>query len=134
MAVEQLEFSAGSKRLLMLQISIAGLVAAGFIAWQGENAGKAAIYGAGISVVLARLLSWGIERASREAAEQQKKKSASLLYLGAAQRFLLALVLFALGLSQLHLEPMPMIVGFVATQAAFFVFNRTLKDHKGRSL
>ena len=111
----------------MLQIGIAGLVAAGFIVWQGENAGKAAIYGAGISVILARLLSWGIERASREAAEKQKKKSAALLYMGAGLRFFLALILFALGLSQLHLEPMPMIVGFAATQSAFFLFNRTLK-------
>jgi ATP synthase protein I len=117
------EFGVGSRKLLLLQFASGGFVAAVFMALSGVEAGKAAIYGALVSVVLARLLSWGVARASRAAAEDQKKGMV-LLYLGAVQRFLLALGLFAVGLGVLKLDALPLVVGFGIAQASFFVFNR----------
>lgn len=126
MASAENEFAVGARKLTLLQISIGGLVAAGFLMKSGAEAGKAAIYGAAISVLLGWLLTWGIERATRAIADN-KKKSAALLYLGAAQRFLLTLALFAVGLAVLKLEPIPMVTGFVLTQAAYFVINRVIQ-------
>jgi len=82
------EFAAGAQRLTAFQIIIGGVVAAGFFVAGGEAGAKSAMYGAMISVVLAMLLSWGVKRASGSA-EADRKKSMVILYVGAAQRFLL---------------------------------------------
>jgi F0F1-type ATP synthase assembly protein I len=122
-------FAADARKLALLQMTIGGLVAAGFVVWQGAEAGKAAIYGAFISILLARLLSWGVERATR-ATVDNKKAGAAVLYIGAAGRFALALILFAVGIASLKLMPVPILVGFGCAQAAFFIFNHTQQVRK----
>ena len=122
-------FAADARKLALLQMTIGGLVAAGFVVWQGAEAGKAAIYGAFVSILLGRLLSMGVERATR-AAVDNKKAGAALLYIGAAVRFALALVLFAVGIAFLKLQPVPVLVGFGCAQAAFFIFNHTQQVRK----
>ena len=108
------------RRFVTLQISIGGFVAAGFFLKNGALAAQSAIYGTGVSVILASLLMWGVIRAAT-AAKENKNKSAVLLYIGAAQRFLLALVLFALGMSVLKLDAMAIIVGFGLSQVTYFI-------------
>jgi ATP synthase protein I len=104
--------------MTVMQITIGGIVAAGFLLKDGELGAKSAIYGAVISIVLSRLLSWGVQRAA-SAAEGNRKKSMAILYLGAAQRFLLALVLFGFGLGVLKLEPIALIAGFCFAQSIY---------------
>lgn len=127
--VSNQEFAADARKLALLQLAIGGLVAAGFILLRGAEAGKAAIYGAFVSILLGRLLSWGVERATR-AAVDNKKAGAVVLYIGAAARFALALVLFAVGIASLKLEPLPVLLGFGCAQAAFFIFNHTQQVRK----
>lgn len=119
-------FAAGTRKLALMQLAIGGFGALAFAATGGIEAGKAAIFGAFISLVLGRLLSWGVERASRAAAENNNK-GVAVLYIGAAQRFLLAIALFAIGMAVLKLPAFPMVVGFGLAQAAYFVFNRMLQ-------
>lgn len=133
MTRSQDEFAAGSRKLALMQLGIGGFAAAGFAAVSGLEAGKAAVYGALASLVLGRLLSWGVERASRAAAEN-KNKGMAVLYIGAAQRFLLAIALFGVGLAVLKLPALPMVVGFGLAQAAYFVFNRMLQTAAERTI
>ncbi len=126
---DERDFAASARKLTILQISIGGFVAAGFFIKGGAWLAQSAIYGALISVILTRLLSWGVGRAAR-AASKNKSKSVSMLYLGAAQRFLLALVLFGFGLAVIKLEPLPMIAGFCLAQAAYLIFIRMQQSSK----
>lgn len=114
------EFSAQTRLLLISQITLGGFCAAGFYLAKGQVGAQSAIYGALISIVLAMLLIAGVRRAA-EAAEESKKKSMATLYFGAAQRFVLALVLFALGVGKLKLDPLAMVVGFAVAQATYFL-------------
>jgi len=80
----------------------------------------AALYGGMISVIIAFLLGRGVARAA-EAARQDPKKSMLILYVGAAQRFILVLLLFGAGLKGLNLAFLPMIAGFGGAQLAYLL-------------
>ncbi len=99
-------------------------MAAGFFIKSGAWAAQSAIYGTAVSIILACLLLWGVKRAATAAKENQNK-SAVLLYIGAAQRFLLALVLFALAISVLKLDAIAMVVGFGLAQVAYLIQARS---------
>lgn len=75
-----------------------------------------------ISIILAFLLSRGVIQAS---IDQRRKQGATRLYIGAAVRFILALLLFVLGLAVFKLDALACVVGFGVTQMAYvFMFNR----------
>lgn len=114
------EIVAAVRRVVALQAGAAALVAAGFFIGKGQWAAVSGLYGGLISVVTAILLSRGVIRAA-DAAQQSQKKSMIILYLGAAQRFVLVLVLFGVGLAGLHLAPLPTIAGFVAAQLVYVI-------------
>lgn len=82
------------------------------------------LYGGLISVATSLLLSRGVIRAAN-AAPENHKKSMIILYLGAAQRFVLVLVLFGAGLAGLKLEPLATIAGFVAAQLVYVIGMRS---------
>lgn len=117
------EFAVSARKLLILQVTIGGFVAAGFAWLDGELGAKSSIYGTFISVILTSILRWGVERAA-QAAEKDKKTGMGLLYMGAAVRFVLALVLFGVGLAALKLAPLPLVVGFCMSQAAYAIIMR----------
>ena len=112
------EFAVGARNLFFLQVTIGGFAAAIFLWLEGELGAKSSIYGTFISIILTTLLRWGVERAA-QAAETNKKAGMGLLYMGAAVRFVLALVLFGVGLAALNLAPLPLVIGFCLTQAAY---------------
>ncbi len=99
------------------------LVAAGFFVFKGQWEALSAVYGGLISVLVAFLLGRGVARAAG-AAPQDHKRSLVMLYLGAAQRFVLVGVLFAAGLAAFKLLPLAMIAGFGAAQLIFIVAMR----------
>lgn len=80
-----------------------------------------ALYGMGASIAITALLSYGVVRAEKAAANDPKK-SMGILYVGAVQRFLLVLGLFIFGLAVLKLEPLATAVSFGLTQFGY-VFN-----------
>ena len=123
MNADEQEFAQGARKLFIIQLAIGGFVAGGFVWLQGELAAKSAIYGTFISMLLTTLLRWGVEKASK-AAETNKKAGMGLLYMGAAVRFVLALVLFGVGLAALKLAPLPLVIGFCMTQAGYVIVMR----------
>ena len=131
MNVDDQEFAQGARKLFILQLAMGGFVAGGFVWLQGELAGKSAIYGTFVGILLTTLLRWGVERASK-AAETNKKAGMGLLYMGAAIRFVLALVLFGVGLAALKLAPLPMVVGFCITPAAYMIVMRGKRQSADR--
>lgn len=131
MNVDDQEFAQGARKLFILQVAIGGFVAGGFVWLQGELAGKSAIYGAFISIILTSLLRWGVEKAA-STADVNKNAGMGLLYMGAAVRFVLALILFGVGLAALELAPLPLVVGFCMTQGAYIVLMRGKRQSADR--
>ncbi len=117
------EFKTGARSVVLTQICIGGFASAGFLLKSGVTSAQAAIFGAFIGVVLSLFLSWSVARAANAAPEKQKI-SMGMLYLSAAQRFLLALLLFSVGLGYLQLEPLPMVMTFGLVQIGYFVLMR----------
>jgi ATP synthase protein I len=121
-----------ARKVLGAQLLVTVLVAALFLL-QGTWASVSALYGGLASVIIALLLRRGIRRASQLALENPKK-SMTILYVGAVQRFVLVLVLLALGLAGLKLDPVAVCVGFAVAQVGYLAnsranVKRTNADH-----
>ena len=112
------EIITATRKVIALQLGVGVLIAAAFFMAKGEGEALSAFYGGMIGVAIAFLLGRGVVRAA-EAARQDHKKSMLILYLGAAQRFVLVLVLFGIGLKVLNLAFLPMIAGFGGAQLAY---------------
>jgi len=110
-----------TKRLLKTQLMLAGLVALIFLFTEGFWQANSALYGGGISILTALLLSRGISKASISAAKNPSS-GAGILYFGAVQRFILVLLFFIFGLGVLKLEALATCVGFGIVQLGY-VFN-----------
>jgi len=104
-----------ARKALIAQLSAALIAAAGFLVYEGAWHALSALSGGLVSIALLLLLRRGIRRAG-DIAQHDQKKSMLILYMGAAQRFLLIMVLFALGLGVLKFDPLAMFVGFFLAQ------------------
>lgn len=105
-----------TRRLLSWQIITGLLVVAGFYLVRGGWAALSAGYGGALSILLALLLSLSVALAGRSETPAQGQW---ILYAGAGLRFVLILVLFAIGLAVLGLMPLAMVAGFIAVQLVF---------------
>jgi len=112
------EIADNAKKIILLQLGIGLVIAAGFFLKDGSWAAISAFYGGLVSVASTTMLSRGVNRAS-VAAEKSAQTSQMILYLGAVVRFVLVLALFGIGLGVLELAPLPLIIGFVITQLVF---------------
>lgn len=102
----------------------AGVVVAGlFLVLQGTWPAVSALYGGVVSVSLSLLLLWGVTRASKVAATDPRK-SMTILYVGAVQRFVAVLALLALGLALFKLDPLAVLIGFGVAQVSYLVTSR----------
>ena len=103
-----------SRRLLQLQYGLLLLVAVvAYFAFDGVGASQANAYGAGAAI----LNSWMFARrviAATEVARTHPGRETAVLSIGAVQRFVLVVGIFALGMGGLKLAPVPMLIGFVA--------------------
>lgn len=115
-----LELAARARKVIGLQIGIAGLVATGFFLVQGEHEARSAFYGGLVSVIAAWMLSRGVIKAG-ESVRLNPRTGTWILYISAALRFVLVLVLFGVGLAVLKLEPLAMITGFIAAQLVYLL-------------
>ncbi len=109
-----------TRRIVGFQILASVVIAIGFLIGVGAAQGRSALYGGLVAVILTALLSRGVKRAEVSAAHDPRK-SMVILYVGAVQRFVLALVAFALGLAVLKLEPMAVFIGFAAAQFSYLI-------------
>jgi len=108
------------RNVVLAQLSlVAAAVIAAFL-WRGQFAALSALFGGAIVLVNSLLLSWRVART----ADQEGNSVALAMYLGAAQRFLVAALGFALGIGGLGLEPLPMIAAFALAQFGYAVAAR----------
>jgi ATP synthase protein I len=112
------ELRAKTRRVIGLQIGIGLAVTAGFFTAKGSGAAWSAAYGGAVSLAVSLLLSRGVLLAGRM---NSAKTSQAVLYAGAAVRFVLVLALLTVGLAVLKLEPLAVLIGFVAVQLAFML-------------
>lgn len=110
------------RRVLTLQLLIVLGVAAAYLVSQGFHAALSALYGGGIALFSTWLMGWRISRAA-DAAAQDSNQGAFVIYAGVAQRFLLVLVLMALGMGMLKLAPVAILAGYALAQIAY-MFNK----------
>ncbi|HEY5791375.1 MAG TPA: ATP synthase subunit I [Gammaproteobacteria bacterium] len=94
---------------------------------RGGAAMPAAVYGGGMALLNLLLLDWRARRANRAGA-LSARQSLGVLYLSALERFAAVALLFALGMGPLHLDPLPLLLGFMAGLVALPL--RTRPGHR----
>ncbi len=102
-------------RMMMAQAIIILVVAAGFYGYQGSLAAQSALFGGSIAL----LNLWSNYLLLRKAAEVSKTapgSEISFFYIGAVQRFVTTLGLFALGMWWLKLIPLVLLAAFAIAQ------------------
>ena len=112
--------SADVYRLLIAQVALVGTGAAAFMALAGAQEALASGYGGGIALLSAWMLARHV-RLAVDRARSDPGRETAVLYVGAVQRFVLILVLFAVGMGQLGLPPVPLLVGFGLAQAVYLM-------------
>jgi len=110
------------RRVLAIQLLIVLGVSAAYLAAVGIYQAQSALYGGVIALLATWSMAWRITKAA-EAASQDANRGALVIYAGAVQRFLLTLVLMALGMGVLKLAPVAILVGYAAAQLAY-TFNK----------
>lgn len=119
--------TANTRKVILLQLLIGGVVALGFMLGVDVQGAQSALFGMSVSIASALLLSRGVMRAS-STMQTDKNKGMLILYLGAVQRFIMVLALFALGVAYLNLQPVAMIAAFGAAQMAYIFLARRHAD------
>lgn len=116
-----------NKRLIIVQVALvlAGVVTA--LTMKGTSASIGALYGGGIAVLNTMLLAWRVKRAG-EVAKTNPKQGVYILFFGAVERYVIALVGLAVGLGAFHLDPIPALATFAVAQVAYF-FDGKSKIH-----
>ena len=106
--------------MLRLQLLLVGLAAVILFVLSGRFQALSALFGGSMAVLNVMLLEW-----RRYQADSGRALSAGqslwALYRSAIERFALVLALFALGLGVLRLEPLPLLMGFMAGLLGLFV-------------
>ena len=106
------------RRLLIIQFVITLIVAFAYLILQDFSGFIAALYGGSISLLATTLMSWRIGRATEIAAHEQQQGHIEI-YIGAFQKFILILLMMAVGMGALKLDPLAILVSFALTQLSF---------------
>jgi ATP synthase protein I len=108
------------RSLLILQIVLISAIVAFWGVYLGYAASRASLFGGLIALSNTGLLAWHMQRAQAKA-DYDAPGSLRIAFVCMAQRLILTLVLFTLGLGALHLLPLPLLSGFIAAQIAAFL-------------
>lgn len=114
---------ANAKKVLVLQIIIAVVVAIACGITKGGWFGISALFGGFVSLTVSWLLRRGVLKAN-EFAQEDPKKGMTVLYIGAVQRFVAVLALLGIGLGVFDFAPLATIIGFGCAQVAYAVVMR----------
>ena len=105
-----------------MQVVILVVVSLFFLWLQGNSAAMASLFGCFIAIANTLLQRWHLIKAATQA-----KSDASLnlrkAYRCIAERWLLTIILFAVGFGVLALLPLPLMTGFIVTQLALLFGN-----------
>ena len=108
------------RRLLIFQIMIVGVITAVMAVMYGVLAAKSSLFG-GMIVLMNTGLMMMHEKRAAQRANDDAQRILKYVYLCAAERLVLTLVLFAIGLVALKLLPLYLLLGFIAGQLAAFL-------------
>lgn len=106
------------RRLFIIQLVLTLIIALSYLIFQSLNGFFAALYGGCITLSGTLLMAWRISRAG-EAGSKEKQQGYIEIYAGVVQKFILTLVLMAIGMGVLKLDPLAVLVGFAITQFSF---------------
>lgn len=81
---------------------------------------KALLFGGFVSISTTAWLALRLNQAVTSIAKGSKK-GALYVYLGALERFILAIVLFGAGIAWLEMHPLPIMAGLIAGQVGFVI-------------
>ncbi len=112
---------------LSIQALIAVLAAGGGFLYGGLPAAYAALFGAGIALVNALLLTWRLYRGKRQLHADVHRHLRSF-YFSTLERFVVVGCLLAVGLGALQLPPLPLLAAFIAGQMAWLVSGFNERD------
>ena len=101
------------RTVISVQLLITAVIAVGFYFFKTPWDAVSSLYGSSIAMILAWWLSRGVSSAA------QHNRGVAVLYISAALRFLMVLVLFGIGLGAIKLSPLATVIGFVLTQLGF---------------
>jgi F0F1-type ATP synthase assembly protein I len=119
----------GIRRLLLFQCSLVAATAAVFLVIFETFSAVSVCYGGCMAAVNALLLARCAHR-DVKAPDRSPQQSLAAVYLCVVQRFLLAALLFALGLGLLKLKPLALLSGFIAGQLVMVIMEtRRLKKN-----
>ncbi len=106
--------------MLRIQLVLVGMAAMVLFVVFGQFQALSALFGGAMAMLNLVLLEW-----RRYQADSGRALSAGqslwVLYRSAIERFVLVLALFALGMGVLRLEPLSLLIGFIAGQLGLFV-------------
>lgn len=105
------------RRILATQILLVVAVAVVFLYTDGWQSAAAVMYGSLIVVLNHRLQVWQLIRADRIAG-RSAERNMRYLYRCAAEKFVAAVALLALGIGLLRLGPLPLLSGYLIAQFA----------------
>jgi len=105
-----------------MQVVILVVVSLLFLLWQGYSAAYASFFGGFIAVANTLLQRWHLIKAATQA-KSDAGKNLRKAYRCIAERWLLTIVLFAVGFAVLAFLPLPLMTGFIVTQLALLFGN-----------
>jgi ATP synthase protein I len=106
------------RRLLIVQCLIILFIAFVYLLFQNTHALWAALYGGCITLSGTLLMAWHIDRAGKVAVSE-KQQGYIEIYVGMVQKFILTLLLMAIGMGYLKLDPLAILLSFALTQLSF---------------
>ncbi len=116
------DFTKGLSRVVVAQLLLTLLLAAGFFVFQdrpADTAGAlAACYGGAVTIAISLWMAWWTQRTIRSA-RGLAVTGLGRVYLGNLTRYALATGLLAIGLGVFRLAPLPLVIAFAATQFGF---------------
>ena len=113
----------GLRKLAAVQLLLVTGVSAIFFMFYGSSEAAASVYGGGIAMANGLLLEWRRHRAD-SGRVLGAGESIRLLYRTAIERWVLVIVLFALGMGILRLDAPVLLAGFITGQLGLLT-NRT---------
>ena len=108
----------------LLKMQVVVLVVTVFIIlwWQGNSASIACFYGGGIAIANTLLQRWHLISSAKQA-KSDAGMNLRKAYRCVAERWLLTVVMFAVGFAVLILSPLPLMTGFIVTQLTLLFGN-----------
>ncbi|RKZ85856.1 MAG: ATP synthase subunit I [Gammaproteobacteria bacterium] len=111
--------------LIKMQVVMLVVIVLITLWWRGNSAAIACFYGGSIAIANTLLQRWHLISSAKQA-KSNAGMNLRKAYRCVAERWILTIVMFAVGFAVLNLSPLPLMTGFIMTQFAllFGIKNR----------